>query len=53
MSKMNALAALVDGSVRVVGCTAVLGPDTPVLKLPPKIADDTPAAEIHKISEYG
>ena len=45
--------SLLDGSIRIVDCTAPLGPDTPLLKLPPEIADDTPPIEIHKISEYG
>ena len=44
---------LLDGSIKVVDCTAPLGPDTPLLKLPPELADDTPKIEIHKISEYG
>jgi isatin hydrolase len=46
-------AALATGSVQVVDCTAVLGPDTPLLKLPPEFADDTPPIEIHQISRYG
>lgn len=46
-------AALLDGSVKVVDLTAPLGPNTPLLKLPPEFADDTPKIEIHKISEYG
>ncbi|MYM54056.1 cyclase family protein [Thalassovita mangrovi] len=45
--------SLLDGSVKVIDCTAVLGPKTPLLKLPPELADDTPPIEIHKISEYG
>ncbi|MFV0382753.1 cyclase family protein [Paracoccus sp. (in: a-proteobacteria)] len=44
---------LLDGSIRVVDCSAPLGPETPILKLPPELADDTPKVEIHKISEYG
>ncbi|WP_158972082.1 cyclase family protein [Chachezhania sediminis] len=44
---------LLDGTVKIVDCTAPLGPDTPLLKLPPELADDTPKIEIHKISEYG
>ena len=46
-------AGLLDGTIKVVDCTAPLGPDTPLLKLPPEFADDTPKIEIHKISEYG
>ncbi|MFC3167785.1 cyclase family protein [Paracoccus fontiphilus] len=45
--------ALLTGAVRVVDCTATLGPKTPLLKLPPEIADDTPPIEIHPISKYG
>ena len=43
---------LASGGVEVVDCTGVLGPDTPLLKLPPDFAKDTPKIEIHKISEY-
>lgn len=44
---------LASGAVRVVDCAAPLGPDTPILHLPPEIADDTPKVEIHAISKYG
>ena len=44
--------ALLTGKIRVVDCTATLGPTTPLLKLPPEIADDTPPIEIHQISKY-
>lgn len=44
--------ALLSGSVRVVDCTAPLGPDTPILRLPADFARNTPKVEIHKISEY-
>jgi kynurenine formamidase len=40
------------GGVEVVDCSGVLGPETPILKLPPDFAKDTPKVEIHKISEY-
>ena len=40
------------GGVEVVDLTAPLGPDTPLLKLPPEFAKDTPKIEIHRISEY-
>jgi kynurenine formamidase len=30
----------------------VLGPETPLLKLPPDFAKDTPPIKIHRISEY-
>jgi isatin hydrolase len=36
----------------VVDLSGTLGPDTPLLKLPPDFAVDTPKIEIHKISEY-
>lgn len=43
---------LLSGDIRVVDLTGVLGPDTPVLKLPEDFAKNTPKVEIHKISEY-
>ena len=43
---------LLSGQVRIVDCTAPLGPDTPILRLPKDIAVDTPKVEIHKISAY-
>ncbi|MDO5603736.1 MAG: cyclase family protein [Paracoccus sp. (in: a-proteobacteria)] len=43
---------LASGAIEVVDCSGVLGPETPLLKLPPELARDTPAIEIHKISEY-
>ncbi|MFT5638568.1 MAG: kynurenine formamidase, partial [Paracoccaceae bacterium] len=43
---------LLSGQVKVVDCTAVLGPDTPILRLPEDFAKNTPKVEIHKISEY-
>lgn len=56
---MNAAATLKDlagvlasGAVEVIDLAAPLGPDTPLLKLPPELAVDTPKIEIHKISEY-
>lgn len=45
-------AALLSGNVKVVDVTGPLGPDTPLLKLPPELAKDTPKIEVHKISEY-
>ena len=45
-------AMLLSGRVRVVDCTAVLGPRTPILRLPEDFARNTPKVEIHKISEY-
>ncbi|MRX51843.1 cyclase family protein [Paracoccus sp. S-4012] len=43
---------LISGGIEVVDCSGVLGPDTPLLKLPPELAKDTPKIEVHKISEY-
>jgi kynurenine formamidase len=44
-------AALADGSVRVVDLTQPLGPDTPVIGLPPIFAS-SPGVTIRPISEY-
>ena len=43
---------ILSGGIEVVDCTGVLGPETPILKLPPELARDTPKVEIHRISEY-
>ena len=43
---------LASGGIEVVDCSGVLGPDTPLLKLPPELAKDTPKIEIHAISNY-
>jgi kynurenine formamidase len=43
---------ILKGGIEVVDCSGVLGPDTPLLKLPPDFAKDTPKIELHKISEY-
>ena len=45
-------AMLISDQVRIIDCTAVLGPDTPILRLPEDFARNTPKVEIHKISEY-
>lgn len=45
-------AALLSGDVRVVDCTASLGPQTPLLHLPEDLARNTPQVRIHRISEY-
>ena len=45
-------AALLTGRVEVVDLTATLGPETPLIKLPPSIGLNTPAVEIHTISHY-
>lgn len=56
MSAQNTLAnlalALADGSIEVVDLTAPLGPDTPVLYLPPDFAKNTPSFKMHEISAY-
>ena len=53
MADLGELAAgLLSGKIEVVDLSAPLGPDTPLLKLPPELAVDTPKIEIHKISEY-
>ena len=50
---LDSLAALLAaGGVEVVDCSGTLGPATPILKLPPEFARDTPQVEIHRISEY-
>ena len=45
-------AMLASGKIEAVDLSGTLGPDTPLLKLPPALAKDTPKIEIHKISEY-
>ena len=45
-------AKVLTGEVEVVDLSGTLGPDTPILKLPPDFAKDTPQIEIHRISEY-
>ena len=56
MTDQNVLATLgaklASGDVRVVDLSGPLGPDTPILQLPPDFAKNTPKVEIHKISEY-
>jgi len=50
---LTQLAGLIaGGGIKVVDLTGVLGPETPLLKLPPELAKDTPPIEIHRISEY-
>ncbi|PQO23795.1 cyclase [Rhodobacteraceae bacterium WD3A24] len=43
---------LLSGKVEVVDLSSPLGPETPILQLPPDFAKNTPKVEIHKISEY-
>jgi isatin hydrolase len=50
---LNAFAsALGSGAIEVVDLTAPLGPQTPLIKLPPQIGKNTPPIEIHPISKY-
>src|SRR6476659_226967 len=44
--------ALLSGAIEVVDLSAPLGPDTPLIKLPPEIGKNTPPIEIHAISHY-
>jgi hypothetical protein len=44
--------ALLSGEVKVVDLSAPLGPDTPLIKLPPEIGKNTPKIEVHTISSY-
>jgi kynurenine formamidase len=52
----SALVGLIEGLLQhdldVVDLSAPLGPDTPILKLPPDFGADTPKIEIHTISAY-
>lgn len=48
----NLGAMLLSGEVEVVDLAGPLGPETPLLKLPPDLGDNTPTIEIHKISQY-
>lgn len=43
---------LLSGGVEVVDLSGVLGPETPILQLPPELAVNSPKVEIHKISAY-
>ncbi len=43
---------LLSGKVKVVDLTAPLGPDTPVLYLPPQFGKNTPNVKVHTISAY-
>ena len=45
-------AALLSGSIKIVDLTAPLGPDTPVIYLPPQIGKNTPAVKVHELSHY-
>ncbi|MBL4893094.1 MAG: cyclase family protein [Rhizobiaceae bacterium] len=43
---------LISGEVEVVDLTGPLGPETPIIQLPPELAVPTPKVEIHQISRY-
>ncbi|QOZ52523.1 cyclase family protein [Bradyrhizobium sp. CCBAU 53338] len=43
---------LASGAVKVVDLTAPLGPDTPVIELPPEAGKNSPRVKVHKISRY-
>ncbi len=51
-SLTDVAAALLSGRVKVIDLTATLGPDTPLIKLPPQIGLNTPKIEVHEISHY-
>ena len=44
--------ALLSGAVKVVDLTAPLGPETPLIQLPPEIGKNTPPVKVHSISHY-
>lgn len=44
--------AIATGKIEIVDLTAPLGPDTPILYLPPDFAKNTPKFKMHKISTY-
>ncbi|WP_176038558.1 cyclase family protein [Brucella tritici] len=56
MASANTLAnfasALLSGSIDIVDLSAPLGPDTPVIALPPEIGKSTPRVQVHSISRY-
>lgn len=52
MQLANLAAGLINGTVKVIDLTAPLGPDTPVLYLPPEFGKNTPKVTVHQISAY-
>src|SRR3954466_14807140 len=44
--------ALTTGAIKVVDLTAPLGPNTPVLYLPPQFGKNTPQFKLHELSAY-
>ncbi len=52
-SSLSQLATqLLTGKIKVVDLTAPLGPETPVLYLPPQFGKNTPSVKVHEISAY-
>jgi kynurenine formamidase len=45
-------ASLLSGAIEVVDLTATLGPETPVLYLPPQFGRNTPSFKMHELSRY-
>ncbi|MCP8939985.1 cyclase family protein [Alsobacter sp. SYSU M60028] len=45
-------AGLLSGDIEVVDLTAPLGPETPVIYLPPQFGKNTPRVKVHTISHY-
>ncbi len=45
-------AAIASGDIRVVDLSGTIGPDTPLLKLPPEVGANTPKIEKHYISNF-
>jgi len=48
----NVATALLSGAVKVVDLSAPLGPETPLIYLPPEIGKNTPQVKVHNISNY-
>ncbi len=48
----NVASALLSGQVTVIDLSAPLGPDTPLIYLPPQIGKNTPPIKVHNISHY-
>lgn len=48
----NLATGLISGNIKVVDLTAPLGPETPVIYLPPQFGKNTPQVAVHKISQY-
>jgi isatin hydrolase len=48
----QAASSLLSGSIKVIDLTASLGPETPLIFLPPEIGRNTPPVKVHAISRY-